>query len=197
MQVRCTFSASRAWRPTVGAGLTRTLGLRIRIIMLIAFAHVAGTIAVLTAFGLLLLWLGKWEAERNQQRVLREFATKLGLTLAELEADENLPKVIQASSERNSNELLRNRLSDLCGIIRTLWGWLGAILQYGTIGYVLWAMFSEGRENAPIAWVAVGIAVFFWVISVVFSFACYILTGRFPGEARAARKALDLLANAT
>ena len=26
MQVRRTFSASRAWRPTVGAGLTRTLG---------------------------------------------------------------------------------------------------------------------------------------------------------------------------
>ena len=28
MQVRRTFSASRAWRPTVGAGLTRTLGRR-------------------------------------------------------------------------------------------------------------------------------------------------------------------------
>ena len=27
MQVRRTFSASRAWRPTVGAGLTRTLGI--------------------------------------------------------------------------------------------------------------------------------------------------------------------------
>ena len=29
MQVRRTFSASRAWRPTVGAGLTRTLGVTI------------------------------------------------------------------------------------------------------------------------------------------------------------------------
>lgn len=164
--------------------------------MLIAFAHVAGTLAVLTAFGIFLLWLGNWEAERNRRRVLRQFATKLGLSLSELEAEENLAKVVQASAERNSNELLRNRLSDLCGIVRTGWGWLGAILQYSTIGYVLWAMYSDGRENAPLAWLAVGIAVFFWVISVVFSFACYVLTGRFPGEARASRKALDQLSSA-
>lgn len=165
--------------------------------MLIAFAHIAGSIAVLTAFGLLVLWLGKWEAGLNQRRVRREFATKLGLSLSQLEADENLPKVIQASSERNSNELLRNRLSDLCGVMRTLWNWLGVLLQYGTIGYALWAMFSEGYESAQIAWFAVGIALFFWVTSVVFSFACYVLTGRFPGEARAARKVLDEFFSAT
>jgi len=159
--------------------------------MFIALAHVAGTVVALTAFGFLLIWLGQWEAERNQKRVLQEIATKLALPISALEKEDHLPKLINVFFERYSNELLRNRLSDLCGVLRTLWGWVGALLQYGTVGYVLWAIFSEGPEIGPIAWFAVGIAVFFWITSVLFSFVCYVITGRFPGEARASRNALS------
>ena len=45
MQVRGTFSASRAWRPTVGAGLTQTLGLMTTIIAVLALLISVGSLA--------------------------------------------------------------------------------------------------------------------------------------------------------
>ncbi len=158
--------------------------------MLVAIAHIVGTVVALAAFGLFLIWIGQWESERNKKRVLQEVATKLGLPLSALEQEVHQPEFLRVVSERYSNELLRNRLSDLCGVLRTLWGWIGALIQYGIVGYTLWSLFAEGPEMGPFAWFAVGTAVFFWLVSVIFSFACYVLTGRYPGEARASRKAL-------
>ena len=34
------------------------------------------------------------------------------------------------------------------------------------------------------------VALFFWLASVAFSFACLLLTGRYPGEAKMARKSI-------
>jgi uncharacterized membrane protein len=97
---------------------------------------------------------------------------------------------VQFSSERSSNELLRNRLSDLCGLIRTVWGWLGSLLQVGVLGAAIWFTVTAERENALYAWFAPGLTVLFWVISVLFSLLCFLLTGRYPGEAKASRKGL-------
>jgi hypothetical protein len=158
--------------------------------MLMALIHIAGTVAALFAFGILLVWINGWEVERNKSRLLQELAAKLGTTVVQLEADANTSRLVQASFERYSNELLKNRLSDLCGVVRMIWGWLGSALQYGVLAYVLWSAVAENSNNAVFAWSAIGIAVIFWLTSLVFSFACYVLTGRFPGEARAARKSL-------
>lgn len=51
-------------------------------------------------------------------------------------------------------------------------------------------MYPSGAENAVYMWSALAVAVFFWVVSVAFSFACLLLTGRYPGEAKMARKTI-------
>jgi hypothetical protein len=51
-------------------------------------------------------------------------------------------------------------------------------------------MYSSGAENAVYMWSVLAVAIFFWIVSVAFSLACLLLTGRYPGEAKMARKAI-------
>ncbi len=140
-------------------------------------------------FGLLVLFIGAWEQERVKARRLQDASIALGVPAASLETDDSLiPRLIQYSSQRCSDELLCNRLSDLCGALRTAWGWLSTLLQVGIVVAVGWAMFVEGAQNAAYMWLVLAVAVFFWLASVAFSLMCKVLTGRYPGEAKAARK---------
>jgi len=159
--------------------------------MVMAAVHVVGALAATIALGLLVLVLGAWEQERVQKRRLQDAAMALGVPLASLEQDEELiPRLIQYSSQRYSGELLRNRISDLCGLVQTVWGWLSTLLQVGIAIGVAWLMFSDGAQTAVVMWLVPAVALFFWLASVAFSFACLLLTGRYPGEAKLARKAI-------
>jgi len=159
---------------------------------MLAIVHVVGALGLSAAFGLLVLFLAAWEQKRVQKRRLQDASIALGVPAALLETDDSLiPQLIQYSSQRFSGELLSNRLADLCGALRTGWGWLGALLQVGIIVGVGWAMFEEGAKNAAGMWLVLGVAVFFWVASVAFSLICLVLTGRYPGEAKATRKSLS------
>lgn len=156
-----------------------------------SIVHVVGALGVTFAFGLLVLVIGAWEQERVQKRRLQDASIALGVPLASLENDEDLiPRLIQYSSQRYSGELLRNRVSDLCGPLRTAWGWLSTLLQVGIMVGVGWSMYTEGAQNAVVMWSVLAVAIFFWLASVGFSFACLLLTGRYPGEAKMARKAI-------
>jgi len=53
-----------------------------------------------------------------------------------------------------------------------------------------WAMYTSGSENAVYMWSVLAVAIFFWLAAVAFSFTCLLLTGRYPGEARLARKSI-------
>lgn len=156
-----------------------------------ALLHVVGALGVTFAFGVLVLVVVAWEQERVQKRRLQDASIALGVPLASLENDEDLlPRVIQYWSQRYSSELLRNRLSDLCGPLRTAWGWLSNLVQLGIIAGVGWSMYTEGLEGAVAMWSVPAVAIFFWLASVAFSFACLLLTGRYPGEAKMARKTI-------
>ncbi len=158
-----------------------------------AIVHVVGSLGVTCAFGLLLLFIAAWEQDRVHKRRLQDASIALGVPFSALESDKSLvPRLLQYSSQRLSGEMLRNRLSDLCSILRTAWGWLGTLVQVGIVVVVAvgWAMYSEGRENAIYMWSVLAVAVFFWLAGVAFSFVCLLLTGRYPGEAKAARKSL-------
>ena len=74
--------------------------------------------------------------------------------------------------------------------MRTAWGWLSNLLQVGIVVAVGWSMFTDGAQNAAYMWLVLAVAVFFWLASVAFSLLCVVLTGRYPGEAKAARKLL-------
>lgn len=157
----------------------------------LAIVHVIGALGVSFALGLLLLFIGAWEQDRSRKRRLQDASIALSVPAASLETDDSLtPRLIQYSSQRFSSELLRNRLSDLCGTLQTAWGWLSNLLQVGIVVAVAWAMFADGAQNAVYMWLVPAVAVLFWLASVAFSLLCVVLTGRYPGEAKAARKFL-------
>lgn len=159
--------------------------------MALAIVHVVGALATTFGFGLFLLVIGAWEQERIQKRRLQDAAITLGVPLASVENDEDLiPRLIQYSSQRYSSELLRNRISDLCGPLRTAWGWLSTLVQLGIIAGVGWTMYTEGAGSAVAMWSVLAVAIFFWLAAVAFSFACLLLTGRYPGEAKLARNSI-------
>ncbi|WP_457443772.1 hypothetical protein [Roseateles sp. P5_E4] len=155
-----------------------------------AIVHVVGALVASCAFGVLVLFIVAWEEQRIERRRRQDASIALGVPVADLEDERLAPKLLEYASRRCSAELLRNRLSDLAGALRTGWGWLGNLVQLCIVVGVFWAMYSQGHDSAVVMWMAPAASVFFWLASLAFSFACLVLTGRYPGEAKAARKAL-------
>lgn len=159
--------------------------------MIMAIVHVVGALSLTSIFGLLAVFIGVSEQKRVQKRRLQDASIALGVPLSSVENDESLiPRLIQYSSQRYSNEMLRNRVSDLCGLLRSAWGLLGGLLQVGAVAGIGWYMYTDGAQNAVVMWSVLALAIFFWLSSVVFSFICLLLTGRYPGEAKMARKSI-------
>lgn len=156
--------------------------------MVIAFFHVVGAIGLTIAFGVAALMFAAWQQTRIDKRRLQDAAIALGVPVSAIESDEQLTaRLIQYSSQRYSSELLRNRIADLCGTLSIAWAWLSNIVQLCVIATVGWLMFTEGEKNAIGMWGVLLLAVIFWLASLTFSFACAVLTGRYPGEPKAAR----------
>ena len=158
--------------------------------VLVAVGHIVGSILALLVLGFFLLLVAGWETERNTKRALEEMSLALGVPVNDLSKEELAPRLTRLLSERFSSELLRNRLSDLCGVVQTLWGWLGSVLQLIVLVAAAWYAATESSDRAVFAWFAVAVAVFFWIVSAVFSLTCRLLTGRYPGQAKQARKSL-------
>lgn len=156
--------------------------------ILIAIAHILGSIVALIIFGFVILLIAAWETDRVQKQVAEEVSVALGVRVEDLDSEELAPKLLKLSSEKFSTELFRNRISDFCGLIRTMWGWLGNLTQVLVLMAVVWYSISDSIENATYAWFVVGIAIAFWLTSVIFSLICKLLTGRYPGQAKETRK---------
>lgn len=156
----------------------------------IAVGHIVGAIIVLVVFGIGTLMLAGWEIGRNQKTALHEASLALGIPVDDLENAEHQERIVQFAAERFSSELFRNRLSDLCGWIQTGWGWISNLLQGIVLLGVIWYTVTDDTSNSVYAWWIVGIALFFWISSVIFGYTCKLLTGRFPGQAKQARKFL-------
>jgi hypothetical protein len=158
--------------------------------VLIAIGHIAGSLACVFVVGISVFLFGNWMGDRSQKQELEEAASKLGVTVADLNNEEVVPKLIQLSSERFSSELLRNRLSDFCSAIQFVWSLLATLTQAAVLIAVVWYTFKESTTIAVYAWFIVGIAVFFSIVHVLFWSLCRLLTGRYPGQAKGGRKAL-------
>ena len=159
---------------------------------LVATGHIIGTLIALTAFSVGALLLAGWESERNRKFALQEMSIELAIPVGELNNAEHQTKVIEFFAHRFSSELLRNRLSDFCGLLQTGWGWMGALIQVGALLACIWYTATDDLSNGVYAWLIVAVSFFFWVVSVLFALTCKLLTGRFPNQARQSRK---LLAN--
>jgi len=158
--------------------------------ILIAALHIIGSFIAQIAFGYVYALISQWELARNAKKAYEETSIALGIPVDRLDDPENATKVVLHNSARFSSDRFQNRMSDLCGWIRDGWMVLGLIVQIVTAGTVLWYTFTESASNAVYAWWILGIAIFFWVVAVSFAFLCKLLTGRYPGQARLARKVL-------
>ncbi len=156
--------------------------------MLIAIGHIIGSIVVTLAFGVVVLAISGWTLEKAEKQRREEIAMKLGVATQDLENEELGSKILELASERYSSELLSNRLSDLCGYIRRMWDWLGSLIQIGIFIGVCWFTFTDNITITAYAWFIPSTAVVFWLCSVLFTFVCRLVTGRYPGEAKQARK---------
>ena len=156
--------------------------------MLIAIGHILGSIIITLVFGVVVLAISGWILGKVEKQRREEMAMKLGVATQDLENDELALKILELASERYSSDLLSNRLSDLCGHIRTMWEWLGSIIQIGMFIGVCWFTFTDNITTAVYAWFIPLAAVVFWLCSVFFTFVCRLVTGRYSGEAKQARK---------
>jgi hypothetical protein len=156
--------------------------------ILIAIAHILGSIIALLAFGFVVMLIGGWETDKIQKQVAEEASVALGISVEDLDKEENARKLLKLSSDKFSSELFVNRISDFCGLIRTVWGWLSNIVQALVLIAVLWYTVTDSTGNAVYAWFLVGVSISTWIVSVIFSLICKLLTGRYPGQAKAARK---------
>jgi hypothetical protein len=154
-----------------------------------AIAHILGAIVSLILLGLVEVLIGSWESTKNEQRAIEEVALALGVGIEEVKDEVFAPKVLRYSSQKYSSELFVNRFSDFCGVVRTIWGWFSNFLQVVILLLVIWTSFPEDYANAVYAWVILVVAIASYIVSIVFSYLCKLLTGRFPGEAKQARKA--------
>jgi len=158
--------------------------------MLTAIGHIGGSLIAIMALGMIRFLLDAWESKKVEGKRLREVANKLGVSVDDLDDEAIAHRVIEYSSAKYKSELFRNRLSDLCGGIRTAWAWLWSIIQLLITVAVIWSTAKESIENAVYAWWAVGAYMLCWLTSIAFSLVCYFLTGRYPGEAAKSRKGL-------
>lgn len=156
----------------------------------IAIGHVIGALVMLIIFSFGALLISGWGVERNRKGAIKDMSLELGISIEELSSEENQEKIFKFSSVKFSNELIRNRLSDLCGVLQVGWGWLGVLLQISVFLGVIWYMVTDDLSNAIYAWWIVGVGFSFWFFSIIFSLLCKLVTGRLPGQARQVRKML-------
>lgn len=157
---------------------------------LIAIGHIVGSLVVGLIIGISLVLFTASIGERIEKQELEEAASRLGIPVSDLGREDVVPRLVQLSSERFSSELLRNRLSDFGRVIQVIWGWFGWLVQAAVLIAVLWFTFTESTKTAVYAWTLVGIGLFFSISQMLFWFLCRLLTGRYPGQAQGARKAL-------
>lgn len=158
--------------------------------ILIAIAHILGSIIVFMVHAFALLFIEGWEKNRKRNKFMEEASVTLGVSVDNLEKEENIRKLFKLYSERFSSELFRNRISDLCGLIILVLAWLTNIVQAVVLIAVLWFTVAASIENAVYAWIIPGMSIVTWLTSIVFSLACQLFTGRSPGQAKEARKQL-------
>jgi hypothetical protein len=157
--------------------------------MYTAIAHIVGALLVSLGLGVLVTLVSQWEIRRNIKLARQNASIALGVPVEDIQSERYSSEVIRYSATRYNGELLRNRISDLCGVVRTLWAWVGSILQIGILLGVILRSLTDPKF-AVLAWWIIAVQIAFWLVSVLFSHACKIITGRYPGEAKQARKAL-------
>jgi hypothetical protein len=117
-----------------------------------AFGHFAGAFILMNALGIALIFFSAWVQERRKNTVIADLAVEMGVPEAALDTSEHNEEILKYYSDRYSPELLRNRISDLCGLIYTGWGWLGVFLTWAFFFWVIYVAVTDDASFSIAAW---------------------------------------------
>ncbi len=156
-----------------------------------SFGHVLGAIIGLIVLAVFTGWVHRM-VNAGMESSGKAKASKLtGIPITDLENTDHKDTLNSYIIKRSDPKLLANRISDLCGTLLSVFLLFSAFAQVFFI--VLGTYFSiRQSELAPVAWAAVAMAVATWIISLMLTFLCRMLTGRAPGQARVMRRTLAL-----
>ena len=155
--------------------------------ILIAISHILGSFIAIVIFGLVLIKVARWEVKWNLNEFKKEAALALGVPVEDINNEELVHDVIRFSAQKFSPELIQNRISDVCGAICRIWGWLSNTILLLIFVVVIWQTITDSTEFAVYAWYALGSTLAFSLVHFIFSLACKLITGRNPGQAKEAR----------
>jgi len=158
--------------------------------ILVAVTHVAGVIIAESGLAVLKRVLGHWVDANSIKRYEAEIALKLGISIKELNSGDRQREIHAFFTEKYSSELFGNRISDFCGIILVSFNMLSSFVEIAAFLLIVWKSFFGTLGDIVLLWGVPVFGIVCLVVGVVFSLACSVLTGRFPGEAKNGRKNL-------
>jgi len=132
---------------------------------------------------------------RSAKTELAAVALQLRISLDDLASDPAYEPVTKAVLlERNSPDLLRNRLSDFAGLAVTMFGWVVFVAQLAALGAIIYVSIDDGSlSDVPSIWVIPFLTVLYAFCTFVISVLCNLLTGRLPGQAKRTRRSMGSL----
>jgi len=159
--------------------------------LVVAAAHIIGALIVQGALGLLMLILIRWSDSIEESAVQNAMIIDLDIDPNAPPDEKNVASIKKWLGARYSSELLRNRLSDVCGVLRMAWDAIGLLAMAAVYCGVLWNTIVSDMSNAYYAWLIIPTWLFFVITSILFAVICKVATGRYPGQARRVRKGLS------
>lgn len=156
----------------------------------IAIGHIAGSVVTLVLMDLLFARAAAWVNGRVEKRSTRQLAFALAVSIDALQREEMAEPILQHRLKVYSDRLLRNRVSDLCGVLNSIWSCIGCATLGVIFFTVLFNAIAGNFEVAGKAWWMIPAQLFFWSVGIVLALGCRQITGRYPGEARQWRRSL-------
>lgn len=157
---------------------------------MIAVLHLVGALLSMLILSTALYLVGAWIDRSNAERVLQDASITLARPLAQLETPEFNPEIIRYFAAKYTDDLMQNRLSDFLGLLLAAFNWLVLLVETVVFVAIAWFSFTDNQGNAVYAWIVPAIAVASFAIAMCIIALCKLMTGRFPGEARRARRGL-------
>lgn len=157
---------------------------------MIAAGHIIGALIASVVLSTLLFFFGVWIDKLRAQRVMEQASLDLAVPLSELSSPSFEQSLIRYLGAKYSDDLLKNRISDLVGFLLSAFNWVVLLIELAILGFAVWLALAEDQSNAIYAWLVLPVSLIAFCVAMSVHFACKILTGRYPAQARHARKIL-------
>ena len=156
-----------------------------------ALAHITGSVVfwlILDAFEMMFQdWVGQYLKKCR----LRNWALDIGVSCEQLTQDNSLNAAVNKYLQKTyASDVVSNKFSDFAAFVVSALYYLSLFVSAVYLCWVVGLIIFDGGKSAPLAWISLIFKLLFFIASVIFSFMCMLMTGRYPGEASAIRQSL-------